>query len=318
MILNKHNEHNKYGKHIDFIGIGAPKCGSTWTAQCLKETPGILFSNNRNWKEIAYFNKKLLAQDFLDIKSIEHNYRYKKPISWYLKQFPNGGNGSLVGEISPEYLFDEESPYKIKNFFPNVKIIVNLRNPVDFLYSLYWEQQTSVYAYKSISFKELLLCESNYKKIGLYYHYLKRYYDSFPKENIHVILFDDIVNNPELTIQQLYDFLRIKEGFIPQTSKQKIVPTRVPKSKVVHSTASKLSRLIQKMIPMSAERYHELVDILLISRAYDKINRRDRQDRDKYPPMQSDEISYLRNYYKKDIQELEHLIQRDLSGWYKV
>jgi len=304
-------------RNIDFFGIGAPKCGSTWTANCLKEAPEILFSRNENWKEIAYFNKRLMAQDFLNDKGIEYNYRHNKGIDWYLKQFPNHEKGKLRGEYSSEYLFDKKAPYMIKSFFPNIKIIANLRYPPDFLYSLYWEQQTSLYSCTNYSFETLLSKEDNYKNIGLYYHHLKRYYDLFPEKNIHVILFDDIKSNPELVIQQLYSFLGVRKDFIPETLKRKVVPTRIPRSRFIHNMASSLSRIVQKMIPMPAERYHELVNILLIAKIYDRTNRKYRQEKDKYPPMQPKESDYLRNFYRKDIRKLEKLIHRDLSGWYE-
>ena len=304
-------------RDIDFIGIGAPKCGSTWTANCLKEAPELLFSGNENWKEIAYFNKRLIAQDFLSYKVIEYNYRNNKGIDWYLKQFPDYEEGKLRGEFSTEYLFDKEAPYMIKKFFPNIKIIANLRYPPDFLYSLYWEQQTSLYSCANISFEKLLLKEKNYKNIGLYYDYLKIYYDLFPEKNIHVILFDDIKSNPEFVIEQLYSFLGVRKDFIPQTLKGKVVPTRVPRSKIIHSMTSKLSRIVQKIIPMPAEQYHELVDILLIAKIYDKINRKYRQEKDKYPPMQPKEADHLKKFYREDIQKLEKLIHRDLSSWYE-
>lgn len=308
---------NNLCKTIDFIGIGAPKCGSTWTASCLREAPEILFSKNENWKEISYFNTRLIAQDFLEDKRIEYNYRHKKTIDWYLDQFPNCENGKIIGEFSTEYLFDRDAPYRIRKYFPNTKIIVNLRYPPDFIYSLYWERQTSIYGYINKSFERLLSDEYNYKNIGLYYEHLKRYYEIFSKENIHVILFDDINRNPELVVKKLYGFLEVSTGYIPTLANKQIVPTRIPRSMSIHEMAARLFMTIQKSMPKNAMYYHEMIERCHIAKLYDRLNRRWREKKDKYPTMEASLKKQLSNFYEKDIKRLEGLIERDLSHWYK-
>ena len=59
---------------IDFIGIGAPKSGTTWLADCLRRHPQIFVPEQ---KELMYFNPYQNAYDPID------NYRYGKPLQWY-------------------------------------------------------------------------------------------------------------------------------------------------------------------------------------------------------------------------------------------
>ena len=47
------NQKNRNFK-VDFIGIGAPRCGTTWIAKCLSEHPQICLSSV---KETDFFGK---------------------------------------------------------------------------------------------------------------------------------------------------------------------------------------------------------------------------------------------------------------------
>ena len=59
-----------------------------------------------------------------------------------------------------------------------------------------------------------------YKDKGYYAEQLERYFNLFPKENIKVLLFEDIVKNPIKTTQKVFKFLNIDKSFIPDTSKK--------------------------------------------------------------------------------------------------
>ena len=46
-----------------------------------------------------------------------------------------------------------------------------------------------------------------------YYTQLKRYYDHFPREQLHIIVFENLVNDPKPVLEKLWDFLDIDGGF---------------------------------------------------------------------------------------------------------
>ena len=117
---------------IDFIGIGAPKCGSTWVSKCLEEHPEILFSASKTRKELRFFNHANFLPDVYE--SYIHIDKYEeKGLKWYYEQFPNNESGIIKGEFSTLYLFDEQAPNRIMKHFPDVKILVTLRQPVDMI-----------------------------------------------------------------------------------------------------------------------------------------------------------------------------------------
>lgn len=288
---------------IDFIGIGSAKSGSTWVAQCLEEHPEILFSNQKSRKELHFFNSRGGA-DYL-----KTNYsNYHKGIGWYPDQFPRAEKGKLRGEFSISYLLDLKAPTRIKKHFPQTKLLVTLRDPVEMIYSFYWWIRATVEQSAPPTFAEAVRQELFLPR-GLYYKHLKRYFDLFLAKNIHVILMDDIKTYPKETVRKLYRFLGVSDNFMPTIIKKKINPamrTRFP-------LLRKIIRL--GLIPL---RFLKLRTPFLWSpvggtlyQLYKKVN----LTRRGYPPMNPRLKTQLTSYYRDDIEKLEELINRDLSAW---
>ncbi len=196
---------------IDFIGIGAKKAATTWIFECLKEHPEICASNK---KETCFFSRG-----------------YHKGINFYKQYFKHCGNNKIIGEYSNEYLSDEKSATRIKKHFPNVKIIVCLRNPVDRFISHYLfnksrkENIRNKTNYLAKKMKDEWQNEKKLLNEGLYYKHLKKYFDLFPAKNIKILLYEDIKKNPQKFIQSLFEFLEVKKNFIPKNLKIKINAT---------------------------------------------------------------------------------------------
>ncbi len=100
----------------DFIIIGAMKAATSAIYEYLMQHPSV---THRLPKELHFFT-----------------LNYDKGLDWYLSQFESsqGNNGNrdlLIGEASPSYLTSKETPKLIYQLFPDVKIIISLRNPTD-------------------------------------------------------------------------------------------------------------------------------------------------------------------------------------------
>lgn len=101
------------------IGVGFEKCGTTYLEAVLRETPG--FCTPRNIKETWFF-----ASNF------------HKGYDWFLNLFSPKSESDIYVESTPYYIRDITSLERIANFATNLKIIINLRNPVYRAFSHYW------------------------------------------------------------------------------------------------------------------------------------------------------------------------------------
>lgn len=297
---------NSNDTKIDFIGIGAPKSGSTWLAKILEEHPKVLFSSEKTRKEIFFFN----SRDVLGDDRAGKLYYYNRGVDWYLNQFPEAKANYIRGEFSPVYMSDPLAYKRIQQYFPDVKIIATLRNPVDVIYSLHWYFYNGAIHNTPKDFSETLK-KGLFINMGFYYRHLRKYYDTFPHENIHIILFEDIKRDPAHVARNLYKFLGIDSDFIPPSINRRINEAFTVKSVLLKNLAYKTFDLIYRAklegLRMRILESQKSLDI------YSFINKKPA----KYAPMDSETRKKCMDMYKEDIESLEKLINRDLSAWKK-
>lgn len=283
---------------IDFIGIGVSKAGTTWVSRMLDAHPEICMSEP---KEVNYFNE----QNNYYVKNWHTNYN--KGLCWYKKHFPHQRDGKIIGEFTPKYFSYHEVPLRIKKSFPDAKLIVCLRNPVDRAFSQY---NFIKYFKKKESrpFMEVIQNEPEYIEKGLYYKQLKRYLEYFEMNRIHIIWFEDIRNKPGEVLKELYRFLGVDETFNPIHANKKI-------------NAAREARFRQ--IPVLMNAFTEILTrcgLLFIIKAIKKtglhaIVKKANARKIMIDPMPEEARRFLRKKFTDDIAELEKLLNKDLSHW---
>ncbi len=211
-------ESDKNIEKIDFIGIGAPWCATSWLTFCLNEHPDIFIPTNY---ELNYFKgyKTNKGISEYELKGIRDYFNY----------FKGSKKGQIKGDMSTAYLFPEIAKI-IKNNFPHVKIIISLRNPIDRALSGYNRLKNQNENYNQEKFLEDLpkLEREIINFNNFYFDQIKYYFDLFPKENIMVIIHNEIKKNPQDVIQKAYRFLGVNENFVPS-----LIGRRVNESKTI-------------------------------------------------------------------------------------
>lgn len=173
------------------------------------------------------------------------SWEYGKGIKYYLKHFPLKANlnGRMVFESCPHYLADPKSPSRIKKILPQIKIIAILRDPIERAISNYnyFSNPTSRFGINSPqqldkrTVDEAFLDDlqgnetqifRQFCRLSLYAKQLAPYYNLFGKQNILVLDFDELKNNPFATLKKISGFLNIdgSEFELFENSKE-IVPS---------------------------------------------------------------------------------------------
>lgn len=193
-----------------FIIVGTQKGGTTSLYSYLIEHPQILAAIK---KEIHFWS---------------HNYGYG--LDWYLSHFPQLTNAEqpiFSGEASPNYFEDDRVAARIHQVFPEMKLILLLRNPVNRAISQYhhWVrlglerqplatvmesemEQLSGYPH-SVVRDIYWQTSSKYLWRGIYVVFLKHWLQFFPREQLLVLKSEDFYQNPAATLQQVFEFLEL-------------------------------------------------------------------------------------------------------------
>lgn len=287
---------------LDFVGIGAEKAGTTWIADCLREHPEV---NIPEVKEMFFFND--YDPHFLSIK----NYRYKRGIKWYARQF-NGGSDKKAGEISPTYLYSKVTAKRIRDNFPNTKIIVVLREPISRAFSQYIHDKR-LGVIKDIAFNEAVRMYRNYLEKGYYFKHLNNYFELFDKNNILVLLHEDLVEKPKKSVKKIYEFLELKNTkFLPKSINRKKNIAGRAKYPLVNYTMTQLDYLLREK---RMEFLLKTIDSLGLRRLAIFVRDRNSTKIVEYPKIGKETTIYLKEIYRPTIEKLEKLLQKDLKTW---
>lgn len=138
-----------------------------------------------------------------------------------------------MGESSTNYLYSQVAAEKIYNFNPDSKIIIVLREPAQFLYSLH-SHYVKFTEENEPDFLTALALETKrqqeealsprvsspsylyYSQRVQYYQQLKRYRDRFKPEQIKVIIFEEFKSANERIFREILEFLGVESNFTPE------------------------------------------------------------------------------------------------------
>ncbi|MBA3522108.1 MAG: sulfotransferase domain-containing protein [Gemmatimonadales bacterium] len=196
----------------NFFIVGAPKCGTTALYEYLRPHPNIFMPEI---KEPHFFAKDL------------GSYPRIKTLQEYTDIFAESTEQHLrVGEASVYYLRSSVAIPNIREFNPAAKILAMFRNPVEMVYSLHsqllYVSEETVDDFETAwrlqerrsrgidvppGIRSPLLVQ--YAQIGQFGTQTQRLLESFPPEQVKLILFDDFAASPKKIYDEVIEFLAI-------------------------------------------------------------------------------------------------------------
>ncbi len=213
LILSFSNINLAQNLKLDFLIIGAPKCGTTSLYYYLKWHPNILHTR----KQVSFFDRN-----------------FSKGILWYGMCLGRIKKKKLVSESTPHYLFHPLVPQRVAQLFPDIKIIILLRNPVERAFSNYrmnlrqhretldFEQAINHEVQVIKRIEEKILIDKRYEDFGyfsyrsrsycargMYIYHIKYWMQFFPKEQFLIIKSEDLFAQPDIILKQVHQFLGI-------------------------------------------------------------------------------------------------------------
>jgi hypothetical protein len=295
----------------NFFIIGAPKCGTTALSAYLSAHPNVYFSKPKEPHHFAY-----------DLPSFQGVFSDREQ---YFDLFSDARPHHIaIGEASVWYLYSRDAIPVLKSQLPDARLIIMLRHPADMVYSLYgqwkftrnedqvefetaWHLQRSRMNGKSLPrhlrHPPRLL---QYGEIGKYSHYVRQVLAYFPKNQVHFVLFDELIANPKSVYDSVLKFLDL-----PDDGRTNFPPHNVSKTSrfplltlMLRGTPTAITKLLNSNKHIRNLKY-------FVIRGIDKLNSKPT----KRPQLSPKFRQELQEYFADDIRELEHLIDKDLGRW---
>lgn len=187
-------------KKPNYMVIGAQKGGTTAFQYHFNLHPDIYMKDG----EPHFFDKHI---------------SYKKGIKYYEGNFTT--NKKYIGEKTPSYIYLRHAIDRIYKNYPNIKLIIVLREPVSRAYSQYNMSITTkpqkfknfIQSIKDIENVKLCNIKDNgYWALqrGFYVDQIEYILSKFPKENVYISIFEENKNNSLDEYNKIFQFIGAK------------------------------------------------------------------------------------------------------------
>jgi hypothetical protein len=301
------------GRKPDFFIVGAPRCGTSAMAHYLSEHPEIYMAR----KEMHVFGSDLRFGAWF----------YRRGSQDYLNEFAPCNGQPQAGEASVWYLFSRHAAAEIKAFNPEARIIIMLREPVAMLHSLYYQfllggnehlptfeqalaAENDRHAGRKVARQAYFVQGLFYREVVRYVEQVRRYFDVFGRERVHIIVYDDFVANTAAVYQGTLNFLGVnpaprQTGFTAMNTNVRVknrALEAVLNDPLLRSTALAL----RSWVPWPVFGVLQQIEARL---------RQSNIQANQRPALAPETCARLKQEFAPEVAELSRLLERDLTHW---
>lgn len=291
----------------DFILPGAMRAGTTTLADVLTRNDRILVTSPKEPHFFVHREMKAVlngpGDDILRSRIIDDEQAY---LNTTLHDY-----ACRLGDASTGYFhFADHAAPRLSGYNPGMLVLPILRNPIERAYSSFLYLRSRGREPLN-SFEDALAAEPDriergwgpmwhYVDAGFYVSRLEAFWRAFPKEQVHVATFEDLVLNPGRLVADIARMLGVEvlneELEIQAWNKSGVARSNVLMRVLFH----RWSRRIAGELPGS---------VVALGRSLHERNMSNAE------PMRDETRRKLRTVYEKDIHQLSDLLERDLSHW---
>jgi hypothetical protein len=215
------------GRLPDFLLLGAPKAGTTALHAALAGHPELFLSPVKEPK--YYLCGDSPPPAYTGPGDAHSNREWIWQRQRYLDLFADAGDDQLAGESTPFYLYHRDARRRISADLPRAKLIAVLRDPVDRAYSNWmhlWADGLEPCA------DVVEACEReqrridagwapfwHYRSMGMYGRQLADLFEHFPREQVLVLRYRRLVDDPRAALNRVCRFLGVSENVVTEIPK---------------------------------------------------------------------------------------------------
>jgi hypothetical protein len=227
----------------DFFVLGAPKAGTTALHAALARHPELWLSPVKEPKYYLTAGENPARRGAPGQQGPGDRHSAREWV-WrradYERLFESAPLGRLRGESTPFYLYDLHAQQRIRRDVPEARLVAVLRDPVDRAYSN-WMHLWSDGLEPIGDFLTAYRAEDDrvaagwapfwhYGRLGRYGEQLDHLYALFPREQVHVLRYRDLAEEPVATLDAVCRFLGVRTGVLDgaraENSKPYVAPSR--------------------------------------------------------------------------------------------
>jgi len=300
----------------DFLVIGAPKAGSTALHVALHRHPQIYMSATKEPKFFLTDGPPPSKGGPGDAKTYrEHVWRRDD----YEALFDPAPPGTRRGESTTLYLGTPAAHRRIAAAVPEARLVAILRDPVDrahsnwtHLFSAGLEPESDFL--KACSLEPERLAKGwapfwGYTTLGRYGEQLTSLFDHFPRDQVLVLTYRELRNDPAATLDRICAHIGVETGIVTEIPSENVTAAVSPSPvnqalRRVLRTGSGIGDRLARVLPDAARER--------VSGTTTRLLQREQRRR---LPLTPEQHAALVPAFDEDIRRLESLLGRSFDHW---
>lgn len=258
-------------------------------------------------KEPQFFSRQPGRVDSGDDYGPPRGGTFDRGWDWYLRHFAGTEDRPVRGEGSTMYLDAPDSASLLGSLLPDIKVIFCLRHPVERVYSHYWFERRSEHL---PDFSSMVASRHRryewYEDQSRYAQHLQRWFDQFPRSQVHLVLMQDLRSCFRETLAGTCEFLGVDPRLLPHEPPVRHNVAARSRSVPLDHLLTKHRREWSRWLPGPLRP--------VAHRAKRRILSLNRSPLD-YPAMNAETRSALLARFASDVDALEDMTGRDLTAW---
>jgi hypothetical protein len=296
----------------DFLLVGAPKAGTTALHVALAGHPQLCMSHVKEPKYFLGDGPPPTGGGPGDAKTYsEYVWRRED----YESLWDHAEPGQLCGESTTLYLRDRDAHRRISETVPGAKLIAVLRDPVDRAHSN-WSHLRSAGLEPVADFpRACMLGERrvadgwgpfwNYLDLGRYGAQLEHLYSFFPRDQVLLLLYRELREQPAATLERVCSFLGVATGVVQEMPAENVT---------AHVGEGAVNNALLKVVQgtESGGRVAPAPIRRAVGSVAVKLLQREQRTR---PALSFEERCLLLPHFGEDLNSLERVTGRSFAHW---
>jgi hypothetical protein len=268
-----------------FFLIGPPRTGTSWLHEVLAKH-ALLPSST---KETRFFDM-----------------HFHRGLHWYKAHFPKTSSHRVIGEVAPTYFASPNARERIAKTIPAAKIVCIFRHPVERVVSLYRVKRA--YGMVPWNFEEALERDGELTESSRYASHLKTWQEAFGRDRVLPAVYDDLRKDPQSFVDTLADFIGLSRFILTPSDLRRVHSSE----SMTHPRNYYRTRGATFMADWcKARRLHAVVTAIKSS----PLIKLFLGGGPPFTPISAETTKRLYELFRPEIEELEAILNRDLSPW---
>ncbi len=301
----------------NFFIVGAARSGTTSLYEYLGRVPSVYMPTV---KEPHYFAPSVPENNHIS-RFVTHDK------TKYLSLYKDVKEEQAIGEASPSYLLDVDSPKAIHSIVPDARIIMILRDPIERAFSHYLMNVRE--RWETLPFYDAIQKDYNrshkgyfvshlYVETGFYSTQVEQYLKTFGPSRVKILIFEEFIKDTEAAVKEVLKFLGLP-SYVPRNVKIVYNPhshpidrgqlgRRVSKMALRSKTATRAREGLRTVLPDSLWRIMRKKFLPF----KDSLTQKVILETHGKPVMSHDARLFLQQLYRDDVAKMKLILRRDL------